>query len=154
MSNFFESLLDRTRWDFEQREMQARGTSIQQRERSCSGGYRSAVGMTGWTVRDFWKLIWALTIGGKRVWQEGEVETIKYLMVNEQEFLTHTIHLLGISVTIGCENSQLETRVSKYTDRYSLLCNRQLRMLLILKNWCFLSGEEALRIFFLPKVRA
>lgn len=154
MSNFSESLLDRTRRDFEQREMPVRGTSIQQRECSYSGGYHSAVVMTAWTVRDFWKQIRVLTIGGKRVWQEGEVETSKYLTVNGQEFLTHTIHLLGISVIIGCENSQLETRISKYTDCYRLLYNRQLQMLLIFKNWGFLSGEGAFRIFFLPKARA
>lgn len=50
------------------------------------------------------------------LWQQGEANTIKYLMVSGQEFLTYAIHLLCISVTIGCENSQLETRVSKNTD--------------------------------------
>ena len=48
----------------------------------------------------------------------------KYLMINEQEFLTHTVHFLSISVMVGCENSQLETRFSKNIDYCSLFYNR------------------------------
>lgn len=57
---------------------------------------------------------------GKRERQELLIN-----IVSGQEVLTYTSHL-GIPVTIGCENSQLETRVSKNTDYYSLLYNTQL----------------------------
>lgn len=76
-------------------------------------------------VSGFWKQT-SVQFGGKRLWQEGEVETIKYLIVSGQEFLIYARHSLAISVIVGCKNSQLETRVSKNTDYQALLCNRQL----------------------------